>query len=144
MMPAHLAEAMVDPQISGNWIIAVIGALGSAFALFYGKRQGIKEAANSITIASPVPKIDVTTKEHPDFVTHNQLNGHLERIEDTFNDIKKSLDNERTVARTANGNLHQRIDKVIENQAESRGELKQINLNVQRLLNRSEGKPPRA
>jgi hypothetical protein len=150
MMMHLLAETAAAPDtlISGNWIIGVIGALATAAALILGKlqgrKQGMQEATNNVTIQTPVPKFDVNTREEPEFVTHSQLNGHLGRIEDTFEEIKAALNSERGIARLANSNIHARLDKVMENQAESRGELKQINLNVQRLLNQGGNKPPRA
>ena len=53
------AAATSDPMISGNWIVAVIGALASAFALFYGKRQGLKEATNNVTLQNPMPELPI-------------------------------------------------------------------------------------
>lgn len=102
-----------DPMISGNWLIAVIGALASAGALFWGKRQGKKEAQETeVTLKQPVPT--VRTQEEPEFVTMAEFNGHLRRIEHTFTEIKEALDSERGIARTANGNIHKRIDAMSE------------------------------
>lgn len=120
MMTQLLAAASASPDtlISGNWIIAVIGALATGAALvigkFQGRKQGLQEATNNVTLQSPVPRFGVDMKEDPDFVTHNQLNGHLDRIEATFEEIKDALDGERGIARVANGNIHKRIDALSE------------------------------
>ena len=116
MMMQMLATAAENPDtlVSGNWIIGLIGAVASAIALIIGKRQGIKEATNNVTIQPPVPRFDVNTKEDPEYVTHTLLNGHLDRIEATFEEIKEALDGERGIARTANGNIHKRIDALSE------------------------------
>jgi hypothetical protein len=105
--------ASADPMISGNWIIAVIGALASAAAMFWGKKQGKREAQETeVTLKPPVPT--VRTQEEPEFVTMGEFNGHLKRIEYTFTEIKEALDSERGIARTANGNIHKRIDAMSE------------------------------
>lgn len=107
MIADTLANA--DPLISGSWIIAVIGAIASGAALFWGKQQGKKEATETKISGQPIG-----IKMHPDFVTHEVFQGHIARIEDDINEIKGSLDGERSIARLANGNLHKRIDALSE------------------------------
>lgn len=80
-----LADATVDPMISGNWIIAVIGALASALALFYGKRQGIKEATNNITLTEPVPTISTRkVLTPPSWDQHKALSDRVLNLEERF------------------------------------------------------------
>lgn len=143
---ADAAAAQPDTMISGNWLIGAIGAICTGIALIYGKKQGIKEATNNVTIQPPFPKFDVTTKEHPDFVTHGQLNGHLDRIETTFEEIKEELDGERGIARTANGNIHKRIDALSERLGDRLAKLEGTSQNVKetvdKLLDIALGKKP--
>jgi hypothetical protein len=108
------ATPPADPMISGNWIIAVIGALSTAAALILGKIQGRKEieTGREVTIKKPVPT--VRTQEEPEFVTMGVFNGHLQRIENSFDEIKEALDSERGTARIAQGNIHKRIDALSE------------------------------
>ena len=137
---AEVGVGASDTLISGNWIIGMIGALFTGAALLLGKHQGKKqEQDRKVTINDPIPK--VRTQEEPEYVTNEILNGHLARIDGSIREIKQAQDSERGVARTAISNVHSRLDKVIENQGVSRGELTQINLNVQRLLNRTDSKP---
>lgn len=140
-----LAEVEPDQMISGKWIIAVIGALATAASLVIGKAR--EKQAHERGLRDGRTKVEVEgslhTKEHVELVTKGQLDEHLERIEGNFKEIKHSLDSERGVAREALRRTHERLDTVMDNQAVSRGELKQINLNVQRLLDRTDGKPPR-
>lgn len=113
-----LADAATKPDamISGEWLIAIIGALASAAALVIGKVQGRKESESSrdVTIKPPVPRLDVNMHEDPEFVTMEVFNGHLKRIEESFFKIEQALDSERGIARTANGNIHKRIDAMSE------------------------------
>lgn len=107
---------LADFMISGEWlttiVVAIIGALGGVW--MRAKKAGLAEATNNVTLQSPVPRFGVDMREDPEFVTHNQLNGHLDRIESTFEEIKESLAGERGIARLANGNLHKRIDAMSE------------------------------
>jgi hypothetical protein len=136
-------------MISGQWItafvVAVIGAIGAVWikAKHAGKREGMSE---NVTLKSPVPRLDVNTREDPDYVTHGQLNGHLTRIEDTFEEIKEALNSERGIARLANGNIHKRIDALSERLGERLSSLegKTIGVadNVNKLLDIALNKKP--
>ena len=84
-----LADAAVtDHLISGEWLIAVIGALASGAALLLGKRQGIKEATNNVTLQSPVPTVpfqkvqgNVTWDHFQPLVTRmDRLESHLDKV----------------------------------------------------------------
>jgi hypothetical protein len=122
MMLPLLADAATAPP---NDMVS-LGALGTfilgigSIILTYFKRDSIKaqgrkeESERTVSLKTPVPQLDVTTREHPEFVTHQQLDGHLQRIEATFSEIKEALDGERGIARTANGKIHQRIDALSE------------------------------
>lgn len=138
-MMMYLAEAIsqtselttILPWVT-TFVLGVIGAVATPALKKRWKEEALRDA--HVTISTPVPTIH--TKEEVELVTQDELNGHLIRIEANFREIKDALAKERDVARTAQSNVHSRLDEVMENQAESRGELKQINLNVQRLLDR--------
>jgi hypothetical protein len=126
-----------DAMISGNWIISAIGAIATACALFWGKTQ-------HDTAKAAVTKTKTTLENQPigiavekALATAEEMQALEHRIEDELTEIKVSLRDERTAARIAQGNTHARIDKMMEGQAEARGELKQINTNLNRLLERS-------
>jgi len=116
MMMQYLAEtaAAADPMISSTVVTGIIGAITTLVVGVIGKLQldKARNQTNDVTIKKPVPKI--RTQEEPEFVTHQILNEHLFRIEKTFEEIKEALDGERGIARTANGNLHKRIDSMSE------------------------------
>lgn len=75
---ANVPPAASD-SVSGNVLVAIIGAIFSGFALLYGKRQGIKEATNNITLQSPVP--EVPTRKVPGAVTWDHLQPLIQRID---------------------------------------------------------------
>lgn len=82
MNPFLLLADVPDPQISGNWIIGVIGAVASAMALIYGKRQGLKEATNNITLQSPMPEVPFRKVDRPvSYDQHSSLEARVGRIE---------------------------------------------------------------
>lgn len=110
-MMHYLAEAAA---VDGDLMMKIIGAIFSGVLLLLGGRHIGKKESQGVTLNPPVPRVGVDMKQDPEFVTRDQLNGHLERIEATFEEIKESLDGERGVARLANGNLHKRIDALSE------------------------------
>ncbi len=144
MIPQLLADAAPDPMISGNWIIAVIGAIAAAVSLFIGKKVGKDSATRDITIRPPVPT--VRTQEEPEYVTLEIFNGHLARIEGSFAKIEQALDSERGIARLANGNIHKRIDALSEKMGERlgvmEGTLKGVAETTHTLLDIALGKKP--
>ena len=116
-------------MISGNWIIAVIGAIASGAALFWGQHQGKKEATETKISNQPIRIHD----ESPS-ATQDELRELKEDIDKRLQKIEQALLDERTVARQANGNIHARIDKQSETMAEMKGELHQVGSNVRALL----------
>jgi len=101
-----------------------LGALGT-FALAIGgmiitwlkradlKQQGAKEEQErSVSIAGQ--PVHVSTEERPEWVTKRTLDDHIQRLEHSIDEIKDSLNGERGIARTENGNLHKRIDAMSE------------------------------
>jgi chromatin segregation and condensation protein Rec8/ScpA/Scc1 (kleisin family) len=141
-MNAYLADFMISGEWLSGIVVAIIGAIGAV----YLKARKDGQNSRSVTVNSPVPRLDVNTREDPEFVTHDQLNGHLTRIEDTFEEIKDALNSERTVARTANGNIHKRIDALSERLGERlsslEGKTDGVAQNVDKLLDIALNKKP--
>ncbi len=102
-----------DTMISGDWMLKLVAALFTGAALVLGRYWGKREAVQQdVTLKSPVPT--VRTQEEPEFVTMGTFNGHLKRIEESISAIEAALESERGIARTANGNIHHRIDALSE------------------------------
>jgi hypothetical protein len=106
---AQAAPAAADPSISATQVGAIIAAIITA--LVGGGFLGKKAAEATKTTLEGQP---IGVKVRKDFVTYDVLDGHLDRIEGNFEEIKEALDGERGIARTANGNLHKRIDALSE------------------------------
>ena len=109
------ANDTVSLTAIGTFIVGVGGMILTYLNRASIKAQGRKEESErTVSLKSPVPQLDVTTREHPDFVTHGQLDSHIKRFDAALDEIKESLDGERGIARTANGKIHQRIDALSE------------------------------
>jgi len=77
----YLAETAPDPMISGNWVLAAIGALASAGALILGKIQGRKEASETI-LKDPVPTVPMSkVSTPPSWDAHRALCDRVTRTE---------------------------------------------------------------
>jgi hypothetical protein len=130
------ATATADPLISGNWIIAAIGALASAAALVMGKMQGRKEAETKRTVKVEDQPLKVTADMPEPFATLRALESLKSDVHGRLKKIEVALNEERGIARTANSNIHQRIDKLTENTAELNGQIDQVDKNVRLILER--------
>lgn len=106
------------------WITTFVVAVISAVI---GKK--VSDAKKVRVEPNPFP-IELSEK----VATKEELDALEERIGAELKKIEAALLKERDVARTANGNLHARIDKSTEALAEVKGELHQINENLSRLL----------
>ena len=123
-------------------VVAVIGAiLGAPVLKKRWKDEALKDA--HVTVKSPVPTIH--TKEEVELVTKNELQSHLERIDQTFEEIKEMINGERSIARQANGKLHQRIDNLGERLGERlssvEGTMRGMNETLSKLLDLALNKP---
>lgn len=139
-----LAEtaAGADPMISGNWIIGLIGALTSLATLLIGKRQGIKEAADSnVTLKKPVPTIQ--TREEPAWATKPELNDFLNWTRDEFKRVWFQFGTERTIDNDELNKIHERINQQSQATASLKGSVEKIGENVGQLLHLAlHGKTP--
>lgn len=130
MMMHILAETAGTPDtlISGNWLIAVIGALASGIALVIGKRQGLKEATNNVTLQAPVPTVPVREiKLPPSWDAHHALVDRVHVLEVATSELRRESalhyqelikaggDRERHISDKLDGiarAIHHRIDEL--------------------------------
>lgn len=89
LMTLATATPEADPQISGNWLIAAIGAVFSGVALLMGKKIG-KAEAQSMRLEEPVPTIPFrkvpgvpSWNDHSNLVERvGRLEAHIDRMRD--------------------------------------------------------------
>lgn len=134
LFPLLIAQAAPpDPMISGNWIIAVIGAVAAGIALVIGKKQGRAEAAESnVTIKPPVPT--VRTQEEPAWATRPDLIELIDRTDRQFGEVWEAIQAERGIARTALSRIHERIDAQSNATAKLQGSMDEVKGTLGRLL----------
>lgn len=124
---AELPPSIKEGSGEGSWITT--GFIVAFFAGIAGIVIAYRKGAASK---------EVVVKPEQKYVTQEELAKLEEALQAGFERIQEQFDQERGVARTANGNIHKRIDVtqsiVTEMKGEMKGELKHLNQNVQRLL----------
>lgn len=127
--------AETDTLISGNWIIAMIGAIAAGIALVVGKKQGRNEAENArdVLIKKPVPTIQ--TREEPHWATKPELNDHIERTDKQINAIWSAIKNERLTTTDALNRIHERVDAQVTAVAEIKGTVGEVKTILNQLVN---------
>ena len=138
---ADTAAAAPDPMISGNWLIAILGALSTAAAALIGKNRvdaAKREATNTTIDGQPLTISLVET-----LATKEEMKELEGRLVTELKKLENAMTSERSVARVANGNLHARIDKSAESLAEMKGQLSQISANTDRLIDMAMHTKPR-
>lgn len=93
ILAAILANAppAPDAMISGNWIIAVIGAIAAGIALVIGKMQGRKEATET-RLTTPVPEVPTRkVSTPPSWDAHTALVDRVSRQEQISNELRHDL-----------------------------------------------------
>lgn len=130
MMIEILGQA-TSTHFTSEQVGFVIGAILTALAGggFIGKK--VQESKEVKITPNPLP-VSLVNK----LATKEEVEEVEQRLGSHIDEIKVAMSEERSIARTAQGKTHARIDKVAENLAEMRGELRQINSNLERLLNR--------
>jgi len=123
-----LAAVPPDDMISGKLMIGLIGAI---FTGLGGLGLGKKWSDSKKIKVEPSP-LGVELVET--LATKGELEALEERLSAELQKIEAALSKERDIARTANGKIHGRIDTSTEAIAAVRGELSQINANINRLL----------
>lgn len=95
----------------GTFVAVVLGAVGAFLARKKGKEEGKQEEQQRRVSIDGQP-IGVKLDER--YVTHSEFTAHMDRVEGDISEIKESLEGERSIARTAIGNIHKRIDALSE------------------------------
>lgn len=132
-MMTILAEAATsDPMISGNWLIALVGAISTGAVAIIGKMK-VDQAKRTKT-ATVVENQPLSVAVVDTLATKEEMRELEARLVSEIKKLESAIANERSVARIANGNLHARIDKSAEGIAEMKGQLTQMNANLNRLL----------
>ena len=115
MANAPAAPGSGDDNVSltalGAFLTVVLGAVAAFIAKKKGKEEGVLEEQNRRVSIADQP---VGVRLEDELVTRMELQSHIARIEGDIGAIKEALDGERGIARTANGNLHKRIDAMSE------------------------------
>lgn len=86
-----------DSMISGNWIIAVIGAVAAGIALVMGKAQGRKEE-RSARLEPPVPEVPTRkVSTPPSWDAHRALCDRVSNIENDIEGIRREMKEDRAL-----------------------------------------------
>lgn len=94
MMMTYLAQSVhaatqagspPDQNLSGNWLLYAFGVVVSiavgAYLRISGKKAGIQEASNNVTLQDPVPELPVREVKHVSWDMHTSLDARVARIE---------------------------------------------------------------
>jgi len=84
-----MAEAVpADPQISGQWILGVLGAIGTILGIIFGHARG--KAAQRFSLEAPVPEVPFRKVDRPvSFDQHTSLEARVARIETHLDTIQR-------------------------------------------------------
>ena len=131
-----IAAAAADPS-TGIYIASGVAgaALAAVPAIIAAYKKGQATPRPRVTIDGQPISVEVTQQ----LATKGEMRELETRIVSELKKLEASLNNERSVARVANGNLHARIDKTDGVMMEMKGELHQINANLNRLVDHAIG-----
>ena len=136
-MTAHfltIAEAAGGGGFDGATVsVAAIAAIGVALAAAIkafkaGEQRGLQK--REVTV-EPNP---LTVSVVSELATKEEMRDLESRLVMEIKKLETAISSERAVARTANGNLHARIDKVSEGLAATTATMTQINVSLNRVL----------
>lgn len=135
MIPLPLIAQLdkVDPSFARDWIIT-FAALFGLFWMVWNFVQSAKKKPPLQAVVSPDP---LQVQEVEKLATKAELDSVARTLESDIAEIHDVIGEERKIARTANGNLHKRIDELVETLAETKGLLSGVKENTDRLLARS-------
>lgn len=123
----------VEPGFIKDWIF-VFGGLFGLFWMVWSFVKSTKKPGPTNTVLSPDP---LQVQEVEKLATKAELDAVAKDLECDIEKLRQEIGDERKVARTANGNLHKRIDELVETLAETKGLLAGVKDNTDRLLARS-------
>lgn len=94
LLLAETAAAAPDTLISGTWltgfVVAVIGAAAAACANVQGRKKGLRDATNNVTLQSPMPEVPVRkVYSPPSFSQHMDLVRRVEAVEGGISDLRR-------------------------------------------------------
>ena len=91
MIPQMLADAAAAPPdtlVSGNWIIAVIGAVSTILGMFWAHQRG--KTSQGVILNHPVPELPVRkVYSPPSFSQHMDLVRRIEVVESNVADLRR-------------------------------------------------------
>ena len=131
MMAAVDLGDTVSLSALSAFLVAAAGAVATVMAKRKGKAEGRQEERERRVMIMDQP---LAVAHHSPSASQEELAELKRDIDGRLEKIERALNEERAIARTANGNLHARIDKSTEALAELKGEVHQIGANVSRLL----------
>lgn len=128
--PAVMAAGDGD-QVSVGAVGTIIGAIFAGIGLVAGKIWGKKEA--SVTKVRPLP-LPVELREK--LATKDDLHDVEEQLGSWIGRVERAMTDERQTVREEQGKLHARMDNFGEKLSDLVGEVRQMNANVGRLIDR--------
>jgi hypothetical protein len=151
MISAFLSQSRlpeIDPSFFTSWLAVLLLFGGFCLMILTGfvtwlnlveklrsRNKGDKKEALEI---SPNP---LQVQEVEMLATRSELAAMGASLEADIEALKKAIDGERNVARTANGTIHKRIDEVVETLAETKGLMTGVKDNTDLLLSMLLNKP---
>ena len=106
-----------------GFVVAILGAVGTMMGYSKGRKTSTAVEPNPLPVAMVQ---DLATKE--------ELRELEARLVAELKKLETAISSERAVARTANGNLHARIDKISEGLAGTTATMTQLNASLNRVL----------
>lgn len=122
--PPHVEATGEAGFMTAEFVVklcAGIAAIVTAFML--GRKKSMTVENNPLHVRKAL-----------DFVSKEEFAELETEVREGFATITDQFADERSIARTANGTIHKRIDKTQEMVSEVKGELKVLNSNVEKLL----------
>ena len=130
MNMCYLANYSASQMGIAIGILAAIAGLALILVKLYKSLIPQKNEPSGININNNPLSVEMVKQ----LATKEELQELDREIHQRFDSIEKKLDNERMATRASLTNVHNRVDKHAEKASEIKGELKQINENLQLLL----------
>jgi len=148
MMLLHLLAQSVpappDAMLPTSAIVGIIGGITTLVVGIIGKLKvdQAKAQSNDITLKKPVPTIE--TREKPVFVSREDLEAHLKRIDGKVKEVSDAQMACQTYQASQRGHLHNRLDDQVKALARMEGTLASVQQTTTTLLDLALNKKPSA
>lgn len=91
---AEVVGAKAETMIPGSWIttfvVALVGAITAAYMKISGRREGLREATNNVTLQSPVPEVPTRkVLTPPSWDAHQALRDRVSVLESGLADLRR-------------------------------------------------------